>query len=114
MKQNDDNSLTKCSQKLHGTFNNGFLEGQGQLLYDNGDTYEGTLCKGKRSGEGIYKGKGFELDTCFSKSPFSGQTIVKFANGDKFHGKVLDGLFDGFGTYNYKDGTVYEGDFYCG
>ena len=56
--------------------------------YENGDKYEGEICRNKKHGFGI----------------------LTYANGEKYEGEWKENMMHGFGTMTYKNGDNYEGD----
>lgn len=71
-----------------GNFKDGFYNGQGKMINDDGEIHEGTWENTLVTGKTIYP----------SGSP---QTI--------YEGQYSDGLPDGIGVMHYSDGKIYEG-----
>jgi len=61
----------------------------GFMLWNDGDSYQGEVLKGKLHGKGTYS----------------------FANGDKFEGHFMAGKRNGEGTFTWEDGDYYQGNF---
>lgn len=64
-------------------------EGTGQMVYDNGDIYDGGWKNGI----------------------FSGHGIMKYRNGDIYDGEWENGERNGEGEYTWKNGGVYIGKY---
>jgi len=71
-----------------GTWEYGYLNGQGTYTNAEGDCYTGDWVKGLKHGTGTYK----------------------WANGDSYEGAWQDGLRHGTGTYEWASGNIYTGD----
>lgn len=114
----------------------GLKNGQGKIIYPNGDVFKGSYKNDERSGQGlckfacngsIYKGewrddKPFGSGTFFSlpceviEARFDGfhvidgQIKVLFTNGEFYEGHVKNSQRNGQGQHNYKNGDSYEGE----
>ena len=77
--------------------------------YDNGDTYEGQVKRGKKDGEG-------KLTYNKDESQYNGFGTAFDLNGNKFYeGNWKDGLPNGEGTYFNENGKeIYTGNFLNG
>lgn len=81
------------SDAYEGELNpDGLPEGQGTILYPNGDRYEGQWLNGKKHGQGT----------------------MTYANGNVYTGQYENGLKHGKGTFTYTNQDVYEGEFQQG
>ena len=67
------------------------IAGHGKLVMADGSYYEGEFEHGE------IKGHGFRYNAL---------------NGNTYSGEFLDGEFHGQGVMNYRDGSVYEGDWF--
>ena len=74
--------------KYIGQFENGYFSGQGNTIYDSGDSHIGR----------------------YKNDLFNGRGVYTFAGGDTYNGDFKDDLRDGFGIYQFSSGSVYEGD----
>ena len=75
-----------------GEFQNEKENGQGTLVFDNGDKYVGGWSNGKKNDQGTYL----------------------FANGDQYIGSWMEDKKHGVGTYRYSSGAKYDGDWKYG
>ena len=73
--------------KYIGKFEDGLFNGQGSVIFNDGESYTGE----------------------FSNDAFNGYGTYIFLNGDKYIGDFLDGEFSGYGFYSYSNGDSYEG-----
>ena len=67
------------------------IAGHGKLVMADGSYYEGEFENGE------IKGHGFRYNAL---------------NGNTYSGEFLDGEFQGQGVMDYRDGSVYEGDWF--
>lgn len=82
----ENGKVTKLSfQKTDGTTYEGDKDGTAKITYADGNTYEGEVADGKRSGKGVFTWK-------------QGGTTVA-----KYDGQWSDDQMDGTGTYYYSD-----------
>lgn len=72
-----------------GDVKNNRMNGQGRLVYDNGDVYEGEFVNGVFSGQGVFTSNA----------------------GWTYEGEFRQGQAHGKGKLTAKDGSVYEGKF---
>ena len=117
-----------------GTFKKGRLEGLVRLRYADGSFYEGPYISEEwlngnghlnvagraKDHYGVYKcadGRVFEginVDNHFD--PLNLQTFYRLTlpSGEKYEGMFCDENYHGAGTFIYKDGSVYEGQWFRG
>ncbi|SDH65084.1 hypothetical protein [Propionivibrio dicarboxylicus] len=90
----------------------GLPAGQGRVEWRNGDSYEGTLAGGLRTGKGSFVSKdgGFRYEGDWRDNAQNGRGKTTFDDGDVYEGDMVGGLFHGQGTYRSKDGWRYEGE----
>jgi len=121
------------NKRTEGIFYNGFLLGQGVIIFSNGEILTGNFIRGKINGNGehkrkdgsIYKGvfkngkydglgkEFFEDGTKFEGFFSEGQKkygTYQWKNGSKFQGQFLNGLFHGKGVYNWANKKCYNGN----
>jgi hypothetical protein len=72
---------------FEGHIQQGLLNGEGAITWDNGNTYTGEWVDGF----------------------FNGQGTFTWANGNKYTGKWVDGLKNGQGTFIWTNGDTYAG-----
>lgn len=106
----------KNGDKYVGTWkNNKMQEDNVEMYFSNGDTYKGSLLKGKFNGRGT-----IEYNSSSATESYVGQWkngkrdgygTLKMRNGDRYVGYFKNGLFDGEGTYYHASGEKYVGGF---
>ena len=74
------------------TMEKGWMDGEGLLVFKNGDRYEGTVHENIIDGIGTYE----------------------YANGNRYEGEFVSGVISGNGVFQFKDGNRFEGEFYNG
>ena len=102
------------NKRTEGIFYNGFLLGQGIIIFSNGEMLTGNFIRGKMNGNGehvrkdgsIYKG-------VFKNGKYDGLGKEFLLDGTKFEGFYTDGEKK-YGTYQWKNGSKYQGQFYNG
>lgn len=72
-----------------GDMVNGVIQGQGRMLWNNGDSYEGSFQNGLFHGQGLMVGVG----------------------GSSYEGQFAEGAITGIGTMVYSDDEQYTGEF---
>ena len=75
--------------KYIGQFKEGFFNGQGTVIFNDGESYTGE----------------------FSNDAFNGYGTYIFLNGDTYVGDFLDGEFSGYGFHSFSNGETYEGSY---
>ena len=125
------------NKRTEGIFYNGFLLGQGVVIFSNGEILRGNFIRGKMNGYGehirkdgsVYKGvfkndkydglgkEFFEDGTKFEGFFSEGQKkygIHQWKNGSKYQGQFLNGLFHGKGVYTWSNKKMYDGNWLNG
>ena len=117
-----------------GTIQNLYPNGQGTLIFSNGDVYQGEWLNGEMHGKGriqyaggaVYEGKWEEDSFVLGIGEFSkenvglykgqlirlrknGKGILKYDNGDIYDGLWKDDKKKGQGIMKYASGDVYDG-----
>lgn len=131
--------LTKSNGFYEGNFVNGQFNGVGEFHFTNGDLYSGEWKNNRQHGQGIiYKSSGAKFEGSFFEGKIHGKGLITRADGQEISGiwkmgsllkkDEYDFLHDpeidrncnsivcmsGYGTYNYKNGDVYQGQFFEG
>ncbi|MCB1157209.1 MAG: hypothetical protein KDK45_06875 [Leptospiraceae bacterium] len=86
--------------------------GEGTMVYPDGNKYEGTFKEGKFDGKGkftFFNGDVYEGD--FVGDKFEGKGVYSFNGGDKYSGDFKSDALEGKGAFDFKDGHKYNGDF---
>ncbi len=84
--------------------------GRGTLVWDNGDSFDGSLIKGQRQGEGQFVwASGQRYSGTWEQDQPRGQGQMQFANGNRYQGRVEDGLPEGHGVMRYASGDEFTG-----
>ena len=127
------NETKTKNKRTEGVFYNGFLLGQGIIIFSNGEILTGNFLRGKMNGNGehvrkdgsIYKGvfkngkydglgkEFFEDGTKFEGFYTDGQKkygTFLWNNGSKYQGQFLNGVFHGKGVYSWANNKTYNGN----
>jgi hypothetical protein len=86
-------------------------DGQGTLVWPNGQKYEGEWRDDKRNGHGtliMQDGATFEGEWRDDRP--NGQATLTYANGSKYVGEFQNGKRNGHGTLTMQDGATFEGE----
>ncbi len=84
--------------------------GRGKVVWDNGDSYDGSLVKGQRQGEGQFIwASGQRYSGTWEQDQPRGQGQMQFTNGNRYQGRVEDGLPEGQGVMRYASGDEFTG-----
>ncbi len=87
-------------------------EGQGQMRYESGATYEGSFQQGHPSGQGVYAHPGgIHYEGSFQQGHFHGEGVLTSEDGRSYSGSFEEGAFHGYGEYRWPDGAIYTGEF---
>jgi hypothetical protein len=84
--------------------------GRGKVVWDSGDSYDGSLVKGQRQGEGQFIwASGQRYSGTWEQDQPRGQGQMQFTNGNRYQGRVEDGLPQGQGVMKYASGDEFTG-----
>ncbi|MGF0111321.1 hypothetical protein ACQRDX_00705 [Streptococcus sp. SGI.013] len=89
-------SLTLDQGKIHytGYVQDDRLNGQGSLVYDTGDRYEGNFSHGSFDGKGTFtSAAGWSYQGDFKKGQAHGQGKLTLEDGRVFEGKFKQGMY---------------------
>jgi hypothetical protein len=92
-----------------GSWKNDFEEGEGFLIYINGDRYQGSLIKGLRHGKGFLaygddnENDRLSFDGEWKEDNISGNGTLKWKAGDSYIGEFKNGLRHGKGVLTYSE-----------
>lgn len=93
----------------------GTPHGQGKMVWDNGNVYEGNWKDGLINGQGkMVWNNGDLYEGNWKDGQYNGQGKVQWSNGDVYEGEWQNGLYHGQGKLRWKDGNTYEGAFQNG
>ena len=88
----------------------GLVSGRGQIVWNNGDRFDGTLVKGSKEGKGQFVwSNGQRYNGDWARNEPNGRGTLVFANGNRYEGDIRNGLPDGRGVLVFSDGSRYEG-----
>ncbi len=97
--------------KFVGMWNNGTNQGEGILLFKDGDAYKGEFSNHNFHGKGIYTFKdGREYKGDWLNGNKCGRGIFLWPSGQKYEGEWVKDKITGKGIYHYVDGDKYEGE----
>ncbi len=103
-----------------GDIRNKTFDGNGTLVYDNDDRYQGQMKNGRPNGRGVFLAvaDNRRYEGTFRNGEFHGRGTYTFANGDRYVGQFAGGQPHGIGKFAFfKDGKTaysYNGQFYLG
>ena len=121
-----------------GFWLDGKREGNGDMIFPNGDSYagewannefdgfgvyeyatakavyQGDWAGGLQNGNGLYKCPQFSYNGQWDKGWMDGDGVLTFSNGDRYEGTIHENMIDGIGAYNFANGNWYEGEFVNG
>lgn len=82
---------------------------KGEILYKNGDEFNGQIQNGKMSGQGLYKFKnGSFYEGQFQDNQFQGRgKLIDKLNDLTIVGEFKNGQPDGYSRVVYGDGSEY-------
>jgi hypothetical protein len=84
--------------------------GRGKVVWDSGDSFEGSLVKGQRQGEGQFIwASGQRYAGTWEQDQPRGQGQMQFTNGNRYQGRIEDGLPQGQGVMKYASGDEFTG-----
>jgi serine/threonine protein kinase len=103
-----------ADQTMTGDFtadpSTGLVSGKGQIVWNNGDRFDGTLVKGSKEGKGQFVwSNGQRYNGDWARNEPNGRGTLVFANGNRYEGDIRNGLPDGRGVLVFSDGSRYEG-----
>mmetsp|Transcript_6112 Transcript_6112/g.13847 ORF Transcript_6112/g.13847 Transcript_6112/m.13847 type:complete len:193 (+) Transcript_6112:518-1096(+) len=94
---------------------NGLCCGSGQMMWEDGDVYDGEWKAGKHVGQGtLWYADGDRYEGEWKAGKHDGQGTYWFADGGRYEGEWKAGEEDGQGTYWYASGGRCEGKFKAG
>ncbi len=102
----------KTQVKFEGDIVNGVPNGQGILIFPDGDKFVGEFKDGEKNGQGTYTwSDGRKYVGEFKDGKRNGQGTGTFPNGDNYVGEWKDGIYHGQGTLILPLwGTKYVGE----
>jgi len=89
----------------------GAMNGEGTILWLNGDRYEGTIVAGKKHGRGVFTWRdGQRYEGEWANDIINGRGVLRYTNGDRYEGDFVNGEPHGRGVYTLSNGDVYTGE----
>jgi len=109
--------LYKNGDHYNGEINLDFKRnGPGIMLFADSSIYQGDWCHDKRHGKGkyLYQTKIFSLEKEYEgdwkDDKMEGDGVMLYTNGDVYTGEWLQGVKEGKGEMRYVNGSKYYGD----
>jgi hypothetical protein len=91
-----------------GYLKRGVYSGEGDLLYKNGDRFQGTFSNGKKL-QGLHtfaEGPVASYEGFWQNELFNGQGVLRRRNGDRYEGSFDKDLMHGDGMCTFKHGRI--------
>ena len=96
--------------KYEGEFKRGKRNGNGKLIYDNGNIYEGAFIDDNFEGEGIFKWKdGREYNGQWKENQMNGKGVFRWDKNNWYEGHYKDNRREGLGVYHFGEENYFEG-----
>ena len=103
--------FTRENAKITGYFKDDKLNGNGRIIYPEGDYFEGNFIDDKLSGYGEYVNtEGIKYKGEWKDDMKNGLGEEINPDGTIFIGDFINDLKNGFGKFLWGDGTLYEGN----
>lgn len=111
--------ITKEGDRYIGSFSLegkvGQPSGKGQLIFANGDRFEGQFLEGRPLGEGVFtRIDGTRCQGQFFNENFDAKGNCTFPNGYRYQGELRGGIPHGVGTMIDSKGKRFSGNFVAG
>lgn len=105
------NDNMRKNKRIEGIFNNGFLSGQGLVIYSNGEIKSGKFIKNELDGIGEhYRVDKSRYKGDFKNGKYNGLGQEIFEDGSIFEGFFSDNEKK-YGKFTFKNGSEYQGEF---
>ncbi len=117
-RRDGEGTFTCAHYKYTGSWSDGFMEGEGKLIFNGGGAYEGKFKEGKFHGEGrLVRCTGTRTKGTWVAGVQEGEGEELYPESMPF--KSYQGTFrndkrEGSGTMFYRDGSQYKGDWKAG
>jgi hypothetical protein len=93
-----------------GEFKNSVFDGQGEILYENGNYYVGEFKYGQLQGQGILTTpQGDVYSGQFKQNALTGNAEITYSDGSIYVGTTQKWRFHGKGKFTNIDGSIKEG-----
>lgn len=90
-------------------------DGHGQIVYANGDRYEGSFAQGCRNGHGVLTlNNGMKFDGMWLRDLQHGEGVIVFPDGASYRGLWRDGKITDKGTFTSPTGRAGRWAHMCG
>lgn len=102
-------------ESYNGSFSQGEFNGNGLYKFNDGRRYDGMWYEGEINGDGtLYYADGSFISGNFFEGEPTGICVYECANGDIYEGPLKDGKWHGKGKFVWANGDLYEGEFEMG
>ena len=96
---------------FEGNFKNALRNGEGTMIWDNGQKYTGNWVDDFRSGYGVYSwGGGMKYEGYWQKNLRHGNGTMIYSDGAIYDGQWFDNKREGIGTLIWANGQKYIGE----
>ena len=111
----DRRTLRLPNQTMTGDFSpdpvTGLVSGRGQIVWNNGDQFDGAMVRGQKEGKGAFRwANGQQYSGDWSRDQPHGRGSIVYPNGDRYTGDMRAGLPNGSGTLAFRNGSRYHGE----
>ncbi len=91
-------------------FDRNVFNGSVDVVYANGNTYDGSVTNGMKNGSGEETAfDGTKYDGNFMMGKRTGYATVEYNDGSSYKGYFKEGAYNGYGKLYYANGDVYDG-----
>lgn len=108
--------VTDTGEIYTGMWDNDQKNGNGRLILENGDYFEGNFVDNEVKGKGFYIRKRDKMlyDGEFKNNKFHGIGREEYPDGTVYNGSYQDGKKHGVGSLEFGDGSKVTGTFVDG
>ena len=95
--------------KYKGPYKDDQRQGQGEIIFDNGDKYIGTFSNNQFCGNGnyIWNNNNKEYSGNFLDGKIHGNGIMKWGRNQYFKGNFVHGIKEGYGEFGFINGNKF-------